>query len=142
MAASRPLRWANLLAGLRATPVKLRELTAGPATDEPCVPGVEKTHAVCEMVCTLCAVESSYRARLVRIVLEANPRLGEIEASSADYDPHTALRTLCEVFAALRVDTLAFLESQPPVARARAGTSGTSGSTTLRREAEALLAHD
>jgi hypothetical protein len=130
------------LAGLKSTPERLRKLTAGvgheqlrrrPAPDE---------WSVNEMVSHLCAVESPYRARLVRITLQDNPQLAAIGRITGEYDPDTPIEILIETFAALRNSTVAFLEALAPVARARPAVHAELGPVTLRGQVQALLAHD
>jgi hypothetical protein len=90
----------------------------------------------------MCAVESPYRARLVRMTLEENPRMAAIGCITGDYDPETPVGILVETFAMLRRETLAFIESLPPMARARPGVHAEAGAVTLRDQVEALSAHD
>lgn len=135
---SRP--WIALLDALRQTPNRLRDLVAG-AGDTCFVQGTT-CWSICEIIGHMCAVESPYRARLVRITLEENPRVAAIGRITGDYDPATPASILVDTFAALRRDTLAFLESLSPMARARPALHAELGPTTLRSQVEALLAHD
>ena len=99
--------------------------------------------SVSETISHLCAVESPYRARLVRITLQDNPYVTAIGRITGDYDPATPVSILIETFMSLRTSTLDFLESLTPVPRAR-GTAvhAELGPITLRSQVEALLAND
>ncbi len=76
------------------------------------------------------------------MTLEDNPRMAAIGCITGDYDPDTPVGILVETFAALRRDTLAFLENLPPIARARPGIHAELGPVTLRDQVESLSAHD
>jgi DinB superfamily len=90
----------------------------------------------------MCAIESPYRARLVRMTLEDNPRMAAIGCITGDYDPETPISILIETLAMLRRETLAFLEDLPAMARARTGIHAELGPVTLRDQVESLSAHD
>jgi hypothetical protein len=90
----------------------------------------------------MCAVESPYRARLVRMSFETNPRVTAIGCITGDYDPETPVHILVETMAMLRRETVAFLESLEPLARGRPGIHAELGPVTLRSQVEALSAHD
>jgi hypothetical protein len=82
------------------------------------------------------------RARLLRIVLEDNPRVSAMERTTGGFDPDMPIGILLDTFASLRADTIAFLADLPPSARARPAQHATGSTTTLREQVEALLAHD
>jgi hypothetical protein len=122
-----PAPWAELLAELGRTPDRLRALAPDPAA----APLIE----------SLCAFELPYRAGLVRIILEDNPELPP-EPGPENGRSTWPWPAIIEHFAALRRDTLAFLEHLPPEARARVASHPSLGRVTLRQQVEALLAHD
>jgi hypothetical protein len=142
MSASPLLSWPALLAGLRRTPRRLAELSAG-ATPAALTarPGPDEW-SVIEVVGHLCAVESPYRARLVRITLQDNPYVTPIGRITGDYDPTTPLEILLETFGVLRGSTVGFLDALAPVARARPALHAELGAITLRSQVQALLEHD
>ena len=133
--------WTELLEQMRAVPERLAELTraAGPAA---CVRRGQDEWSVCEIIGHMCAVESPYRARLARIMLEDNPRVAAIGCITGDYDPDTPARILVETMAMLRRETLALLESLAPLDRGRPGVHAELGAVTLRSQVESLSAHD
>ncbi len=90
----------------------------GPAA---CVRPSADEWSVCEIIGHMCAIESPYRARLARMTLEDNPRMAAIGCITGDYDPDTPVSILIETLAMLRRETLAFLESLPPMAARRPG---------------------
>jgi hypothetical protein len=142
MAQPPSLAWPALLAALRRTPRRLAELTAGaPAEVLAARPGAGEW-SVSEIMGHLCAVESPYRARLVRITLQDKPYVTAIGRITGDYDPATPLEILLETFGVLRASTVAFLDALAPVARARPAIHEELGSITLRSQVQALLDHD
>ena len=98
--------------------------------------------SVCEIIGHMCAIESPYRARLVRMTLEDNPRMTAIGCITGDYDPDTPVGILVETLGMLRRETVAFLENLPAIARGRPGIHAELGPVTLRNQVEALSAHD
>jgi hypothetical protein len=136
------MRWSELVQRLRNSPEQLRMLLAGASyQDLHCSPG-DGGWSVCEVVAHLCAVESPYRARLVRIVLEDQPCVAAIHVETGGYDTATPLGIMVDTFSALRAGTSAFLENLPPAARGRMAQHAELGCVTLREQVEALLAHD
>jgi hypothetical protein len=134
--------WHALLAALRRTPRRLRELAAGATLEALAArPGPDEW-SVNEVAGHLCAVESPYRARLVRITLQDNPFVTPIGEITGDYDPATPLDILLETFGVLRDSTVEFLDALAPVARARPATHADLGPITLRSQVQALLEHD
>jgi hypothetical protein len=133
--------WTDLLDQMRSVPDRLASLTAdfGPAA---CVRPAQDEWSVCEIIGHMCAIEFPYRARLVRMSLEDNPRMAAIGCITGDYDPDTPVRILVETLAMLRRETIAFLESLSPLDRARPGYHVELGAVTLRSQVEALSAHD
>lgn len=136
------LTWDALLAELEHTPERLRALLARGAPTITCGPAAPETRSVCDIVSHLCALESPYRARLARIVLEANPRVAMIDRFTGGYDPETPISILVDTFTLLRADTLVFLRSLPPAARVRPAVHAEFGPVTLRGQVAALLEHD
>lgn len=136
------LKWSALLAELRQTPERLRELTAAVDPAVVCRHAAPDQWAICDILAHLCAVESPYRARLVRIAIEDNPRVTAIGPVTGDYDPETPVSILLDTFSRLRSDTIGFLRSLPVDGRARSAIHAELGPITLRGQAEALLAHD
>lgn len=141
MTAPASMTWNDLLAQLRAAPERVAALTAGVGANA-CVRPARDEWSICEIVGHMCAVESPYRARLVRMTLEDNPRMAAIGCITGDYDPDTPISILVETLAMLRRETVAFLESLPQMARARPGIHAELGPVTLRSQVEALSAHD
>lgn len=139
---SHSIPWSALLAGLHGTPERLRELLAGVSSAAACARPDAEIWSLCEIVSHMCAVEPPYRARLLRIALEDCPHVAAIDRITGGYDPQTPVGILLDTFAALRAGTLAFLEGLPVEARARPALHAELGPTTLRGQAEALLAHD
>jgi hypothetical protein len=139
---SHSITWSALLSGLHGTPERLSELLAGMSSEETCPRPDVEAWSLCEIVSHMCAVEPPYRARLLRIALEDCPHVAAIDRITGGYDPQTPIGILLDTFAALRAGTLAFLESLPAEARARPALHAQLGPTTLRGQAEALLAHD
>jgi hypothetical protein len=133
--------WTELLNQMRSVPDRLAEFTAG-AGRTACVRPAQDEWSVCEIIGHMCAVESPYRARLVRMTLENNPRMAAIGCITGDYDPDTPVGILVETLASLRRETIAFLESLSPLDRARPGHHAELGAVTLRSQVEALCAHD
>jgi hypothetical protein len=133
--------WTDLLNQMRSVPERLAGLT-GDLGQSACVRPAPDEWSVCEIIGHLCAVESPYRARLVRMTLEDNPRMAAIGCITGDYDPETPVRILLETLASLRRETLAFLESLAPLDRGRPGVHAELGGVTLRSQVEALSAHD
>jgi hypothetical protein len=142
MTPSSSLNWATLLDGLRATPGRLRALLDAASAGE--VRWHESdARAVCEVMAHLCAVESPFRARLVRMTLQENPSVAAIaDHMTGGYDLDCPASILLDTFSELRVGTVAFLENLPPAARARPALHAETGPTTLRDQVEALLGHD
>lgn len=136
------MTWAELLAELRSTPVRLRSWIVGLSREKLCRRDEDAGWSPREMVGHLCATELPYRARLARIVLEDSPRVAEIGRLTGGFDPETPVEFLLDVFASLRSDTVAFLESLPVAARARSAEHVTLGLITLRGQVEAILEHD
>jgi hypothetical protein len=133
--------WTDLLNQMRSVPDRLAALAAdmGPAA---CVRPAQDEWSVCEIIGHMCAIESPYRARLVRITLDDNPRVAAIGCITGDYDPETPVRILIETLAMLRRETVAFLDSLTPLQRGRPGHHAELGPVTLRSQVEALSAHD
>ena len=125
MTASSSLNWATLLDGLRATPARLRDLLNAAAAQ-----GVRlhesDARAVGEIMAHLCAIESPFRARLVRITLQENPSVAAIaDNMTGGYDLDTPAAILLDTFSDLRAGTVAYLEKLPPAAaRASCGPRG------------------
>jgi hypothetical protein len=142
MATSRSMPWSALLGELRRTPERLRELFADVPVGQACDRPEGEMWSLCEVVSHLCAVESPYRARLVRMALEDNPHVAAIDRITGGYDPATPVGILLDTFADLRAGTVAFLVNLPPAARARPALHAEVGATTLRGQAEMLLEHD
>ena len=142
MTPSSSLNWATLLDGLRATPARLRDLL-----NEAAAQGVRlhesDARAVCEIMAHLCAIESPFRARLVRITLQENPSVAAIaDNMTGGYDLDTPAAILLDTFSDLRAGTVAYLEKLPPAGRVRPAVHADTGPTTLRDQVEALLGHD
>jgi hypothetical protein len=142
MTASSSLNWVSLLDGLRATPARLRDLLTEAAAQ-----GVRlhesDTRTVCEIMAHLCAIESPFRARLVRITLQENPSVAAIaDNMTGGYDLDTPSAILLDTFSELRAGTVAYLEKLPPVGRVRPAVHADTGPTTLRDQVDALLGHD
>jgi hypothetical protein len=136
------VRWSELLDRLRSVPEQIRAMIAGAAYEElHCAPG-GGGWTVCEVVAHLCAVESPYRARLVRIVLEDQPKVAAIHVETGGYDVATPLGIMADTFAELRGGTVSFLESLPPSARGRLAYHAERGNVTLREQVASLSAHD
>lgn len=133
--------WTDLLNQMRSVPDRLAALAADLGATA-CVRPARDEWSVCEIIGHMCAVESPYRARLVRMTLEDNPRMAAIGCITGDYDPDTPVRILIETLAMLRRETLSFLESLSPLDRARPGVHAELGPVTLRSQVEALSAHD
>jgi hypothetical protein len=132
----------TLLDGLRATPVRLRGLL-----DEAAEHGLRlhesDARAVCEIMAHLCAIESPFRARLVRMTLQENPSVAAIaDNMTGGYDLDTPAAILLDTFSELRAGTVTYLEKLPPAARMRPAIHAETGPTTLRDQMEALLGHD
>ena len=136
------LPWAELLGQLRETPDRLRELTTGVDRDVLCTRSEPATWSPCETIGHMCAAELPFRACLLRIVLEDNPSISDVEETTEGFEPDTPVDVLLDTLGALRADTIAFLESLPPSARGRPAQHATGGPTTLRGQVEALLLHD
>ena len=91
----------------------------------------------------LCAIESPFRARLVRITLQENPSVAAIaDNMTGGYDLDTPAAILLDTFSDLRAGTVAYLEKLPPAGRVRPAVHADSGPTTLRDQVDALLGHD
>lgn len=142
MTTPQPLSWPALLATLNATSDRLRELLAGVNPAFAAAPAPDGGWSVTQNIAHLCAVESPYHARLVRIALEDNPRLAAIGSSTGEYDPATPATILVEAFADLRANTVAFLQTLSPLAYSRPAMHAEMGPVTLRSQAEALARHD
>ena len=136
------LNWATLLDGLRATPARLRDLL-----NEAAAEGVRlhesDARAVCEIMAHLCAIESPFRARLVRITLQENPSVAAIaDNMTGGYDLDTPAAILLDTFSeSARRDRRLPGEAAAGWARTSAVHADT-GPTTLRDQVEALLGHD
>lgn len=137
-----PMTWSALLDALAEAPDRLRRLLADVPYEATCQRPAEDRWSICETLAHLCAVESPYRARLARIVLEDNPHVAAIGRITGDYDPATPIMILVDTFARLRADTVAFLRQLPPEARLRPAIHAELGPITLRSQVESLLAHD
>ena len=99
--------------------------------------------AVCEIMAHLCAIESPFRARLVRITLQDNPSIAPIADNlTGGYDLNTPVAILLDTFGDLRAGTVAYLEKLPATDRMRPALHAETGLTTLRGQVEALLHHD
>ena len=133
--------WADLLNQMRSVPERLADLTRD-LGHSACVRPAPDEWSICEIIGHLCAIESPYRARLVRMSLEDNPRMAAIGCITGDYDPETPVGILVETLAAMRRETVAFLESLAPLDRGRPGIHSELGAVTLRSQVEALSAHD
>ncbi len=142
MTESNALTWSALLAELARTPERLRILLAEAdslATGRRSAPDAWSAR---DIVSHMCAIESPYRARLARIVLEDNPQVALIDRITGGYDPQTPISILLDTFARLRADTLVFLRSLPPAARVRPAVHAQFGPITLRGQVASLLEHD
>jgi hypothetical protein len=142
MTPSTSMTWHELLSALRSMPERLAALTADASGDDACALASQDEWSVGQVVAHLCAVESPYRARLVHISLKDNPHVAAIGGITGDYDPETPVAILVETFAMLRRETVAFLDSLPPLARGRAAVHAQLGPITLRSQVEALHVHD
>jgi len=142
MAELHSLTWSVLLAELRRTPERLHQLLAGVPPEWAYIRPDGEPWSVSEIVSHLCAVEPPFRARLVYIKLENNPRVAAIGRITGDYDPHTPIAILLDTFAALREGTVRFLEMLLPEDYARPALHAEVGPTTLRDQVETLLGHD
>ena len=68
-----------------------------------------------EIMAHLCAIESPFRARLVRITLQENPSVAAIaDNMTGGYDLDTPAAILLDTFSDLRAGTVAYLEKLPP----------------------------
>jgi hypothetical protein len=142
MTPSSSLNWTTLLDGLRATPARLRDLVTEAAAQDVRMHESD-ARAVCEIMAHLCAVESPFRARLVRITLQENPSVAAIaDNMTGGYDLDTPAAILLDTFSELRAGTVAYLEKLTPAARVRPAVHADTGPTTLRDQVEALLGHD
>ena len=142
MAAPASMTWSELLDALRSAPERLSALTSGASHDSATARACQERWSVCQIVGHMCAVESPYRARLVRISLEEQPQVAAISRITGDYDPETPIAILVETFALLRRETIRFLETLTPLARGRTAVHSELGHITLRSQVEALSAHD
>ena len=131
-----------LLATLGETPGRLRALLAGVDPALLTRPAVDGGWSVAQNIAHMCAVESPYHARLVRLALEDNPRMAAIGSTTGEYDPETPASILADTFADLRARTVAFLQTLSPLAYSRPGVHAELGPGTLRSQVEALLRHD
>lgn len=136
------LTWTALLTELARTPADLRSLLAEVPPDVVCGHSAADQRSACDILAHMCAIESPYRARLARIVLEDNPRVAIIDFSTGGYDPETPISILLDTFARLRADTLAFIRALPLSARVRPAIHAELGPITLRGQVESLLVHD
>jgi hypothetical protein len=142
MTPSSYLNWSTLLDGLRATPARLHDLLTEAAAQ-----GIRlhesDARAVCEVMAHLCAIESPFHARLVRITLQENPGVAAIaDNMTGGYDLDTPAAILLDTFSELRAGTVAYLEKLPAAARVRPAVHAEIGPTTLRDQVAALLGHD
>lgn len=142
MTAPVSMTWSELLSALRSVPERLVTLTSEATHDSTSARSNGDDWSVCQIVGHMCAVESPYRARLVRISLENHPRVAAISCLTGDYDPETPIAILVETFAILRRETVRFLENLAPLARGRTAVHAELGDITLRSQVEALSAHD
>jgi DinB superfamily len=142
MVAPAAVTWSEMLNTLRSVPARLNELTSGECGGNCCVRPAPDEWSVCEIIGHMCAVESPYRARLVRISIQENPHVSAINCITGEYDPDTPVAILIDTLAMLRRDTLAFLENLEPLARGRKAVHAELGPITLRSQVEALSAHD
>ena len=142
MTTGQPLSWPALLATLRRTPERLASLVTDADARATTAPGPDGDWSVAQHIAHLCAVESPYHARLVRIALEDNPRVAAIGSSAGEYDLATPATILVASFAELRASTLAFLETLSPIAYSRPALHAELGPITLRSQVEALARHD
>lgn len=142
MTAPGSMTWSELLNALRSMPERLVTLTSEASHDNTAARSNGDEWSVCQIVGHLCAVESPYRARLVRITLEDHPHVAAINCITGEYDPDTPIAILIETFALLRRETVRFLESLAPLARGRTAVHAELGNITLRSQVEALSAHD
>ena len=142
MTSSSSLNWATLLDGLRATPARLRDLLNVAAAQDVRLHESD-ARAVGEIMAHLCAIESPFRARLVRITLQENPSVAAIaDNMTGGYDLDTPAAILLDTFSELRAGTVAYLEELPPAGRVRPAVHADTGPTTLRDQVDALLGHD
>ncbi len=142
MTASSSHTWTTLLDGLRATPARLRDLVTE-ATAQDVRLYESDARAASEVMAHLCAVESPFRARLVRITLQDNPSVAAIaDNMTGGYDLDTPAAILLDTFSDLRAGTVAYLGQLPPAAIVRPAVHADTGPTTLRDQVEALLGHD
>ena len=142
MTAPATMTWSELLGTLRSAPERLAALTSDASHDSTAARVNGNDWSVCQIVGHMCAVESPYRARLVRISLEEHPHVAAISCITGDYDPETPIGILAETFAVLRRETVRFLENLAPLARGRTAVHAELGDITLRSQVEALSAHD
>ena len=142
MTAPVSMTWSELLLALRSAPERLAKLTSEAPHDSTAARASGDGWSVCQIVGHMCAVESPYRARLVRISLEDHPHVAAISCITGDYAPETPIAILVETFAMLRRETVRFLESLAPLARGRTAVHAELGKITLRSQVEALSAHD
>lgn len=142
MTASASMTWSDLLDALRSVPERLAALTSEASHDSTAARVNGDDWSVCQIVGHMCAVESPYRARLVRISLVDHPHVAAISCITGDYDPETPIAILVDTFAMLRRETVRFLESLAPLARGRTAVHAELGDITLRSQVEALSAHD
>jgi len=142
MTAPASMTWSQLLDALRSVPEQLAALVSEASHDSTAARVTGEHWSVCQIVGHMCAVESPYRARLVRISLEDHPYVAAINCITGEYDPETPIAILVETFAMLRRETIRFLENLAPLARGRTAVHAELGNITLRSQVEALSAHD
>lgn len=142
MTAPASMTWSQLLDALRSVPEQLAALMSEASHDSTAARVTGEDWSVCQIVGHMCAVESPYRARLVRISLEDHPYVAAINCITGEYDPETPIAILVETFAMLRRETIRFLENLAPLARGRTAVHAELGNITLRSQVEALSAHD
>jgi len=142
MTAPASMTWSQLLDALRSVPEQLAALVSEASHDSTAARVNGEHWSVCQIVGHMCAVESPYRARLVRISLEDHPYVAAINCITGEYDPETPIAILVETFAMLRRETIRFLENLAPLARGRTAVHAELGNITLRSQVEALSAHD
>jgi hypothetical protein len=142
MTTIQPLSWSALLAALGETPARLRSLISGFDPALTSMPAADGGWSIAQQIAHLCAVEPPYHARLVRMVLENEPRLAAIGSTTGEYDPGTPASILVDAFAELRGSTIAFLQTLSPVTYSRPGIHVDLGPVTLRSQVEALARHD
>ncbi len=95
-----------------------------------------------DVVAHLGDIEPQFRARLLRIVNEDNPREAFINPNPATHDLTLPVASLIGQFTRERARTVAFLEGLTQPQWLRTCTHATFGLTRLRKQVEILIGHD